>query len=179
MRFTDPDGMWPDWGELATGVVGVVGGYYTAAAGVTFGALTSETVVGAAAGATVATLGATAMLAGATKIADSFRSDKSPQLKSPGGLMEAVGERAGGKKGKIIGEVADAVVGGKPGSIAEKVIVGISAGTVVGDALGNHSSKVKKSGMQQDHTKTPSVKSKPVSKTEKKPDPKATIQSTR
>jgi hypothetical protein len=147
-------------GELAEGVVGVVGGYYTAAFGVTLAIGGSETVVAVPAGATIATLGASSMLLGATKIADSFRDKNSPKLKSPGGVLEAVGEKTGGKKGKIVGEVADAVVGGKPGTIAEKVIAGISAINITNDALGEHSAKVKKSGMQQDHTKT--VKPKPA-----------------
>jgi hypothetical protein len=44
--------------------------------------------------------------------------------------------------------------------------------------LGDHSTNVKSGkGMQQDHTKTPAVKSKPVSKPQPKPQVKTIVQS--
>lgn len=78
-------------------------------------------------------------------------------------------------------EVIDAAASGKPGTIVEKAIAVVTVAAISTDALGNHSGTVKKSGMQQDHTKTGSAIPKPVSKSEKelrlpsKPEPQPTL----
>jgi hypothetical protein len=56
------------------------------------------------------------------------------------------------------------------------VVAGLGIIQTAGDLLGDHSAKGNATkGMQQDHTKTPAVKSKPISKP--RPKPQTTLQS--
>jgi RHS repeat-associated protein len=177
IRFTDPDGMWPNWGDLGKGVLETVGGAVAAVGGVVTAVATGVTVVGAAGGITVATLGVATTGFGVTKIVDSFRPDGQKAMNipssAPSGIVEGASKKLGLKENttKFLAGAADLAAGGKPKNVKDMIDAG---GTVI-DMMGNHSGNVKKSGMQQDHTKTPAVKPEPVSKPEPKPEPKTTV----
>jgi hypothetical protein len=103
IRFEDPDGMWPDWGELGGGVFSVVVGAVGAVAGIGEAAVASPTVVGAAPGVLLGTLGVATVGLGVTKIGDSFRSKgKSMNIPSDAvtGIVVGAGKKMGDKTGK-------------------------------------------------------------------------------
>jgi RHS repeat-associated protein len=125
IRFEDPDGQWPDWGQLLTGIGQVVGGYALAGVGVTGGIASSETVVGAVAGATLAAYGTQTATYGTVNIINSFRDDKAKKADVPGSIAEVavkgIAKTLGVKEetGKKIGEAADIIISGKPKTLVD------------------------------------------------------------
>jgi hypothetical protein len=174
IRFEDPDGMWPDWGQLLLGTGQILGGYTLASVSVVGGIATAETGVGAVLGAAGAAYGTQTATYGLENVINSFRDDKKPAADIPGSDAELAGKgiakAMGGNEetGKKVGEAVDMVISGKPKSMVDVAMDLNSVRDIVGGSNGHKGSIVKPVSFENGVKKSDILKQTPKLKKEDK-----------